>query len=46
MSAPRRLGSETSKTRGLLLDVAEQIMVEEGSAADDVACRVAPRVAG
>ncbi len=33
MSAPRRVGSETSKTRGLLLDVAEQIMVEEGSAA-------------
>jgi TetR/AcrR family transcriptional regulator len=33
MNAPRRVGSETSKTRGLLVDVAEQIMVDEGFAA-------------
>ncbi|MCX4831338.1 TetR/AcrR family transcriptional regulator [Streptomyces sp. NBC_01016] len=32
-AAPRRMGSETSKTRAHLLDVAERLMVEEGYAA-------------
>jgi AcrR family transcriptional regulator len=31
--APRRLGAETSKTRGALLDAAERLMLEEGYAA-------------
>jgi AcrR family transcriptional regulator len=29
----RRLGTETSKTRGALLDAAERLMLEEGYAA-------------
>ena len=33
MSAPRRIGAETSKTRGVLLDAAEKVMLEEGYAA-------------
>lgn len=31
--APRRIGTETSKTRGALLDAAERLMLEEGYAA-------------
>ncbi|WP_436790878.1 TetR/AcrR family transcriptional regulator [Yinghuangia sp. YIM S10712] len=33
MAAPRRVGTETSKTRSVLLDCAEQIMLDEGYAA-------------
>jgi AcrR family transcriptional regulator len=33
MTAPRRFGTETSKTRSVLLDVTEQLMLEEGYAA-------------
>jgi AcrR family transcriptional regulator len=33
VNAPRRIGTLTSKTRAVLLDVTEQIMVEEGYAA-------------
>jgi AcrR family transcriptional regulator len=33
VNAPRRVGTLTSKTRAVLLDVTEQIMVEEGYAA-------------
>src|SRR6476660_3639033 len=33
MAAPRRIGAETSKTRALLLDHAEELMLEEGYAA-------------
>src|SRR6476469_5572482 len=33
MVSPRRLGTEDSKTRGQLLDAAEQLMLEEGYAA-------------
>ena len=33
MAAPRRIGAETSKTRAVLLDRAEELMVEEGYAA-------------
>src|SRR6476660_351736 len=33
MAAPRRIGAETSKTRALLLDRAEELMLEEGYAA-------------
>jgi AcrR family transcriptional regulator len=32
-STPRRIGTETSKTRALLLDAAEKLMLEEGYAA-------------
>jgi AcrR family transcriptional regulator len=32
-TSPRRLGTETSKTRALLLDAAEKLMLEEGYAA-------------
>ncbi|MEU1168284.1 helix-turn-helix domain-containing protein, partial [Streptomyces sp. NPDC005921] len=32
MTAPRRMGTETSKTRQVLLDVAERLMLEEGYA--------------
>lgn len=32
MTAPRRMGTENSKTRQLLLDVAERLMLEEGYA--------------
>jgi AcrR family transcriptional regulator len=32
-TTPRRLGTETSKTRALLLDAAEKLMLEEGYAA-------------
>ena len=30
MTSPRRIGAETSKTRDLLLDCAERLMVNEG----------------
>jgi AcrR family transcriptional regulator len=30
---PRRIGAETSKTRGILLDAAEKVMLDEGYAA-------------
>jgi len=33
MAAPRRVGAETSETRALLLDRAEELMLEEGYAA-------------
>ncbi|WP_033321547.1 TetR/AcrR family transcriptional regulator [Streptomyces yerevanensis] len=33
MTAPRRMGTESSKTRLLLLDVTERLMLEEGYAA-------------
>ena len=33
MTAPRRIGAETSKTRAVLLDRAEELMLEEGYAA-------------
>ncbi|WP_425826282.1 TetR family transcriptional regulator [Streptomyces fractus] len=33
MTAPRRMGTETSKTRLLLLDITERLMLEEGYAA-------------
>jgi AcrR family transcriptional regulator len=33
MVSPRRVGNETSKTRGVLLDGAERLMLEEGYAA-------------
>jgi AcrR family transcriptional regulator len=33
MSAPRRIGNESSKTRAALLDAAEKLMLEEGYAA-------------
>ncbi len=33
MSATRRIGTETSKTRAMLVDAAERLMVEEGYAA-------------
>ena len=33
MSSPRRIGTETSKTRAILVDAAEQLMLEEGYAA-------------
>jgi AcrR family transcriptional regulator len=33
MTVPRRVGAETSKTRAVLLDSAEQLMLEEGYAA-------------
>jgi len=33
MSATRRIGTETSKTRAVLVDAAERLMVEEGYAA-------------
>ncbi|MFD0689645.1 TetR/AcrR family transcriptional regulator [Actinomadura fibrosa] len=33
MAAPRRMGTESSKTRALLLDIAERLMLEEGYAA-------------
>jgi AcrR family transcriptional regulator len=33
MSSPRRMGPENSKTRALLLDAAERLMLEEGYAA-------------
>ncbi len=33
MSSPRRIGTETSKTRAVLVDAAEQLMLEEGYAA-------------
>jgi AcrR family transcriptional regulator len=33
MASPRRIGAEDSKTRALLLDAAEQLMLEEGYAA-------------
>ncbi|MFI5795037.1 TetR/AcrR family transcriptional regulator [Streptomyces sp. NPDC051677] len=33
MTAPRRMGTESSKTRRLLLDVTERLMLEEGYAA-------------
>jgi len=33
MAAPRRVGAETSKTRAVLLDRAEELMLEEGYAA-------------
>src|SRR5689334_12810669 len=33
MAAPRRIGAETSKTRAVLLDRAEELMIEEGYAA-------------
>ena len=33
MAAPRRMGSETSETRFLILDVVEQIMLDDGYAA-------------
>ncbi len=32
-TSPRRIGAETSRTRAVLLDAAEQLMVEEGYAA-------------
>lgn len=32
-TSPRRIGTETSKTRGVLLDAAERLMLEEGYAA-------------
>ncbi|WP_216893954.1 TetR/AcrR family transcriptional regulator [Nocardia alni] len=32
-ASPRRMGAETSKTRGVLLDCVEQLMLEEGYAA-------------
>jgi AcrR family transcriptional regulator len=33
MSVPRRIGTETSKTRSVLLDATERLMLEEGYAA-------------
>jgi AcrR family transcriptional regulator len=33
MTAPRRIGTETSKTRAALVDAAEKLMLEEGYAA-------------
>jgi AcrR family transcriptional regulator len=33
MAAPRRIGAETSKTRAVLLDRAEELMLEDGYAA-------------
>jgi len=33
VSSPRRIGTETSKTRAILVDAAEQLMLEEGYAA-------------
>jgi AcrR family transcriptional regulator len=33
MAAPRRVGAETSKTRGVLLDRTEELMLDEGYAA-------------
>jgi AcrR family transcriptional regulator len=33
MTAPRRMGTETSKTRLLMLDITERLMLEEGYAA-------------
>ena len=33
MNSPRRIGTETSKTRSTLLDAAEKLMLEEGYAA-------------
>lgn len=33
MTTPRRIGAETSKTRAVLLDAAEKLMLEEGYAA-------------
>src|SRR6478736_4441687 len=33
MGSPRRLGTEESKTRGQLLDAAEELMLDEGYAA-------------
>ncbi|MER5521678.1 helix-turn-helix domain-containing protein [Streptomyces sp. NPDC002763] len=33
MTAPRRMGTETSKTRQMLLDVTERLMLKEGYAA-------------
>ena len=44
VTAPRRMGAESSKTRQLLLDVAERLMLEEGYAA--VGVRRVAREAG
>ncbi|MGW0949027.1 TetR/AcrR family transcriptional regulator [Streptomyces sp. NPDC002623] len=44
MTAPRRMGTENSKTRLLLLDVTERLMLEEGYAA--VGVRRVAREAG
>ena len=44
MTAPRRMGTENSKTRQLLLDVTERLMLEEGYAA--VGVRRVAREAG
>jgi TetR/AcrR family transcriptional regulator, transcriptional repressor for nem operon len=33
MASPRRIGSKTSKTRALVLDTAEQVMLQDGYAA-------------
>jgi AcrR family transcriptional regulator len=44
MASPRRLGAETSKTRDVLLDCVERLMVEEGYAA--VTYRVVAAKAG
>ena len=33
LTTPRRIGTETSKTRAALLDAAEKLMLEEGYAA-------------
>ncbi|MBL7502762.1 TetR family transcriptional regulator, partial [Frankia sp. CN7] len=33
MTAPRRVGAQTSKTRATLLDRAERLMLDEGYAA-------------
>lgn len=44
MTAPRRMGTENSKTRQILLDIAERLMVEEGYAA--VGVRRVAREAG
>ena len=33
MTAPRRMGTETSETRFLLLDITEQVMLQDGYAA-------------
>lgn len=44
MTAPRRMGTENSKTRHLLLDTVERLMVEEGYAA--VGVRRVAREAG
>lgn len=44
MATPRRTGTETSKTRALLLDITERLMLEEGYAA--VGIRRVAREAG